>query len=158
MGYSSLQHKVLSVKCGFLARLGALSLSPPGQVSEQRVLLQLGCGPPPWEGTRSVHSGPRSPEQLQPHPRWPLSSLRAQTSPTRAEHRNRVGGGGGLPPWWLEGVSPSLQVASSGRGEAETGTGQALQPWVWVEREEKVSQAENRTVQRWEPEFPAGCV
>ena len=157
MGYSSLQHKVLSVKCGFLARLGALSLSPPGQVSEQRVLLQLGCGPPPWEGTRSVHSGPRSPEQLQPHPRWPLSSLRAQTSPTREEHRNRVGVGG-LPPRWLEGVSPSLQVASSGRGEAETGTGQALQPWVWVEREEKVSQAENRTVQRWEPEFPAGCV
>ena len=67
-------------------------------------------------------------------------------------------GGEGLPPRWLEGVSPSLQVASSGRGEAETGTGQALQPWVWVEKEEKVSQAENRTVQRWEPEFPAGCV
>lgn len=95
MGFSSLQHKVLSVKCSFLAGLGALSLSPLGRVSEQRVLLQLGCGPPPWEGTRSVHSGPRSPEQLRPHPCWPLSSLRAQTSPTREEHRNRVGVGRG---------------------------------------------------------------
>lgn len=131
---------------------------PPGRVSEQRALLQLWCGPPPWEGTRSVRSGPRSPEQLRPHPRWLLSSLRAQTSPTREKQRNRMVVVG-LPSRRLEGVRPSLQVASSGWGEAETGTGQALQPWVWVERgEETASQAENRAVQRWEPEFPAGCV
>lgn len=79
--------------------------------------------------------------------------MRVPTSPAGEEHRNR--GGFRRSGWGSQAQPPSGQFW----GEAETGAGRALQPWVWVQREKR-----KRLRQREQgspalgARFPAGCV